>query len=308
MAKKAKKSSTRATSSRNVTKEQQNELALASTNALQEYAATIETRMPLFSGAKVVSAKSSHEYQTIPQGAVVGFFGNEGNKTLAALAEAAQKGDVKKVDALVTRITKANVESFGTADNKGRGVAGVPNYAELRYRTKTISFGLFADKPSSIEVRTFPYNGGKLYDADFKLVNFPASDGAKKLECLLIKRDPVLTQLERDILSKVPREQTESSIGVEAAFTGAVLKMVVKTAKKVGKAVVDGVKKAVDWVTRNKTTTVHTIDIVTLIGDCPLIPGPVGVKKIDTNSSAADLLAARRAAMTQSAEDTLAGR
>ena len=302
----AKKASKRAAKGIKLTKAQLNELALATTRGLQEYQSIIESRVPQFSGVTVVSAKSSHEYETIPEGAVVGFFANEGNKTLAALRDAAQKGDVKKVDSLVLRIATASVESGGEIDTKPRGISGVPAYAELRYRTKTISIGVFADKPSSVEMRLYPYNGGKLYDSDFQVVNFKARETVKSLECLLIKRDPLLSDLEIKILREVPRESSETHIGVEAAFAGKILRAVTKATKKIGDAVVDGVKRAVNWVTENKRTVTEILTLVTEIGDCPLIPGgPLGATSVNANSSAADLLAARRQALLSKAEDEL---
>jgi len=307
----AKKASKRTARLKNLTKGQLGELALATSHALAEYQATIEARVPLFSGAKVIRAKASQKYTTIPEGAVVGFFANEGNKTLAALAQAAAKGDVKKVDALVMKIAEYDVENAGRIDDKPRGVSGVPVYGELRYRTKTISQGLFADKPSSVEMRLFPYNGGKLYEADFKLLNFKARDTAKSLECLLIQRDPVLTALEQSILAKVPREQTEANIAADAAFTGAIVKAITKGAKKIINAVVDGAKKAVDWA-RNldtKQVVAFTTHFVTVMpSDCGLLPGGMGAVNIQAGSSAADLLNARRHALTSDLGEAINGR
>lgn len=286
------------------------DFTLIAAQSIHEYEQAIETRTPSFSKVRVVTLDAPEDYDNIPEGCVMGYFAPEGNKTLNTLFEAASAGNLSKVDQLHSRLAKSQLKQLESLGKKPVGIAKAPLWGELRYRTKTISRALFAETATTIDVRVFPYNGGALYDEDFQLVNYPLTANRKPLEGLLIKRPPRLSALEADILKKVPREQTESNIGVEAGLWGKIVRAVAKATKKVVDATVDAAKRVANWVTENKTAaaeiTMLTMDLATMMtGGCPLLPGATSVQSIKSSSSAADLLALRRSALMGEIDQTL---
>ncbi|MCB1020569.1 MAG: hypothetical protein H6509_07455 [Bryobacterales bacterium] len=285
-----------------LSKAQMAEYTLATTEAIHEYERVVEARTPSFSKVRAVTLEASAEYEGVPEGCVVGYFATEGNKTLDAIYEAAKAGDLKKLDQLHSRLAASHLKQLESLGDKPVGIAKTPLWGELRYRSKTISRALLAETAAWVDVRFFPYNGGKLFDDDFSLVNFPLSANRKLLTGVLLKRPPQLSALESEILSQIPREGTESNIGVESGIFGHVVRAVAKATKKVVVATVDAAKRAVNWVTENKTAvleaTMLTYEVATMAtGGCPVLPGATVTQSIKPSSSAADLLAIRREAL-----------
>lgn len=273
--------------------------------AMQEYEQITDSRTPEFSKVRTATIRS-REIGAVPAGTVLGFFGSEENETLAELAKAAAKEDLKTVDRLVSQIEKDALESMDPAkEAKPEGMAAIPVFGELRYRTKTISRGVFLDSASGIEVRVFPYNGGQLHDSDFQLVQYKRQASDKLLGGVLLICPPELTDLERVILDSVPREQTEANIGVEQAILGAVFRAVTKALGKVAGKIVEATKRIGKWAIdqtggcpKIPWTITHVTHIVTVFpGDCPLLPGATsdfGRTLARKGASAAELLNARK--------------
>jgi membrane-associated protease RseP (regulator of RpoE activity) len=293
------------------------ELKALTNDARVEYRRVIEERTPAFANVKVVTLKAPDDYEGIPAGCVIGSFAQEGNAILERIAEAAAKGDVKAIDKVHDKIVTDFIKAHDAASESKEtpGLADAPVLAELRYRSKTISQAVFLDKPGAVETRTYPYNGGGLFTADFKVVNFAGNDRAKPLAAVLVRRAPKLTKLESEMLKQVPRSQTEVNIGFELELFGRITKTITKTIKYV----VDGAKKTWKWITERTPTAreyakqvLYTMTMVTEVSVCPLIPGSATgpsplVRGARSSASAAELLAARRDALLAETTEAIQG-
>jgi len=185
--------------------------------------------------------------------------------------------------------------------SKPRPLGTIPVLGELRYRSKTIARAIILDTPSGVAIRVFPYNGGKLYVADFRLAQFKRSAGAGDLEVVLLKRGPQLSALEQRVLAQVSGDATENNISAELAFVGAIVNAIVAA----GKAVYAPTKAAVNWALDHKAGVLFAAQIVTwavsvfpkfsAIAREPRIKVAVG--GVRRGASAHELLKARRDAL-----------
>ena len=280
------------------TKAELGQLGAAFTVAVQEYEDVLATRAPEFSSVMVVSLPADAAFAGIPEGCAVAYFAKDGNKQLAQLAAALEAKDSKSADKLVSRIERSLIAAMDVSDQPGRAISSLPVLGELRYRTKTISRAVFIGKVAPIEVRFFPYNGGKLYSSDFKLVQFKNSPRSKSLQALLVTRQPRLSKLERDILAQVSRAGTEANIGQELAFMGKITKAVTKVLGKITKKITEAFKVTVEKTKTVTNLTTLTTELITVMpGECPLLPMPLRAAGAKKGASAAELLAVRRRAL-----------
>ena len=185
--------------------------------------------------------------------------------------------------------------------SKPKPLGSIPVLGELRYRSKTIARAIMLDSPSGVAIRVFPYNGGKLYDADFRLAQFKRGAGAGDLEAVLLKRGPQLSALEQRVLAQVSGDATENNISAELAFVGAIVNAIVAA----GKAVYAATKAAVNWALDHKAGILFAAQVVTwavsvfpkfsTIARQPGISG--AVRRVRRGASAHELLKARREAL-----------
>jgi hypothetical protein len=92
-------------------------------------------------------------------------------------------------------------------------MAAVPVFGEIRYRTRTLTSGLFAYPPVVVNSVWLPYNGGTLDLKAFKLVEYFINEADPRLEAVVVIREPTLSALEKEILARVPVEKSEIHIG-----------------------------------------------------------------------------------------------
>ncbi len=239
--------------------------------------------------------------EPVPQGSVVAYVARRGNPVLRTLVAAARKGDVRTIAKIHTDAGRRIAQRVTAPSPRPRPLAAVPVLAELRYRSKTIARAVMPDGPSGVAIRIFPYNGGKLYDADFRLAQFKRGASAGDLEAVLLKRGPQLSALERRVLAQVSGDATENNISAELAFVGAIVNAIVNA----GKAVYAATKAAVNWAVDHKVGLLFAAQVVTwavsvfpkfsTIARQPGISGAAG--RVRRGASAHELLKARREAL-----------
>jgi len=237
----------------------------------------------------------------VPAGSVVAYVARRGNPVLRSIVAAARKGDMQTIAKVHTDAGRRIAQRLTARAAKPRALATIPVLGELRYRSKTIARAIILDTPSGVAIRMFPYNGGKLYDADFRLAQFKRGAGAGDLEVVLLKRGPALSALEQRVLAQVSGDATENNISAELAFVGAIVNAIVAA----GKAVYAATKAAVNWAVDHKVGLLFAAQVAawavsvfpkfSAIAREPKIKSVV--RTVRRGASAHELLKARRDAL-----------
>lgn len=271
-------------------------------DVLASYEAELAEREVTYARVVVLSLRGRPRGgEPVPEGSVVAYVARRGNPVLRKLVAAARKGDMPTIAKIHTDVGRSIAKRLTAPSPKPKALEAVPVLGELRYRSKTIARAVFPSGPSSVDIRVFPYNGGKLYDADFRLAQFKRGAGAGDLEVVLLKRPPVLSALEARILTRVSGDATENNISAELAFVGAIVQAVVNA----GKAVYAATKAAVNWALDHKVGLLFAAQAVAWVVSVfpkfdaiarePRITG--AARRVRPGASAHELLNARRQAL-----------
>lgn len=237
----------------------------------------------------------------VPPGSIVAYVARRGNPVIRTLIAAARRGDMGTIAKIHTDAGRRIAQRLTAPSPRPRPLGSIPVLGELRYRSKTIARAVIPDGPSGVAIRMFPYNGGKLYYADFRLAQFKRDASADDLEAVLLKRGPQLSPLERRVLMQVTGDATENNISAELAFVGAIVNAVVNA----GKAVYAATKAAVNWAVDHKAALLLAAQVVTwavsVFPRFSTIARQPGIsdagRRVRRGASAHELLKARREAL-----------
>lgn len=183
--------------------------------ALEGFQDALNEKETRFGAPTIVrlSERSARELRTIPRGSLAIFVAGRGSGVLARVARALRSRDHRAIDALVRRHAAGIVKHAFRGRTRFQAYRDVPAFGELRYATKSLSYGFFLDRDRDVAVEILPYNGGELRTPEFRFVEYVTPGASEGLECLVAIRPPVLTTLERQMLSKVPANLTEINVG-----------------------------------------------------------------------------------------------
>jgi hypothetical protein len=93
-------------------------------------------------------------------------------------------------------------------------ISEVPTLAEVTYAGKVVAGGLLVVPGSDVMLSFLPYNGGRLNSNAFRLTQYSRPNSSTTaLEAVVIARKPVLTQLEQQILDRIPEEILSNHLG-----------------------------------------------------------------------------------------------
>jgi len=269
---------------------------------LASYEAELAQRGVTYGRIAVLSLRGRiREEDPVPPGSVIAYVARRGNPVLRTLVAAARRGDMRAIGRIHTDAGRRIAQRLTARSSKPRSLEAIPVFGEIRYRSKTIARAVIPDGPSGVAIRMFPYNGGKLYDADFRLAQFKRDAGADDLEAVLLKRGPQLSPLERRVLARVSGDATENNISAELAFVGAIVNAIVNA----GKAVYAATKAAVNWAVDHKAGLLFAAQVVawavSIFPRFSAIARQPGVsraaRQVRGGASAHELLKARREAL-----------
>lgn len=169
-----------------------------------------------FQRVEVIEAQLANDVILPPfPGTVMFVSERRGKGVLARLKRAYLSGDIDTLHALGADI-KRDVES-----RRGMSVGAAaqlliesPLFYDLRYGGKTLVSQAALIHDVTIGSVTLPWNGGELDDSLFRVVNYRKDTEADVCEAdhLIIKRKPLLNDLEKQALAAVPRESSELHI------------------------------------------------------------------------------------------------
>jgi hypothetical protein len=131
----------------------------------------------------------------------------------ASALKLADSKDVRRLDRVASQaardyaaIGRAGTRLFG-------GLHEVPVLGEIRYGRKTLRSGMFVGGGLHLATAKVLYNGGELDPKSFGFVQYvnPAVKGA--LQAIVVVHGPRLSDLEKEMLSRVPTDQSEVNLG-----------------------------------------------------------------------------------------------
>lgn len=209
-----------------------------------------------------------------PRGSAVIYCAPKPGTIIDRIERALAGNDRKSLETLAAEIDdllKDKAEPSG--EEVARALQNVETLFEVRYRGKTILEVNGLLDGYSFSTTTVAYTGGALKSEDFTVAEHVADEKAAGNRYLIAFRPPVLTDLEKAALARLPAELAEMTIG------GSVATEKEDTVKKVADA-------AAEMVRREKTTW-HKPGILDYLDD------QLEAQSISPNASAALLLQAR---------------
>jgi hypothetical protein len=209
-----------------------------------------------------------------PRGSVVIYCAPNPGAIIDSIEQALSSNDRRALETLASQIDdllKDKVEP--SAEEVLRTLHEVETVFEVRYRGKTIVEANGLLRGYAFSTTTVAYTGGALRAEDFAVAEHVVDEKAAGYRYLIAIRPPVLTELERAVLEKLPVELAEMTIG------GSVSTDKEDTVKKVADA-------AAEMVRREKTTW-HKPGILDFLDD------QLETHSISPNASAALLMKAR---------------
>ena len=150
-----------------------------------------------------------------PPGTVVLFFATKGSRLLRNLESAFAQRSLSRLVQLGTEIRdlvqRREVISVPAVVD---ALIDAPVYFECRYSGKTLARNVGLVNGVEIGSLTFAYNGGRLRDEDFQLVEYYRPGARAELDYLIVKSPPRLTDLEQEVLKAVPEDMLELNIAI----------------------------------------------------------------------------------------------
>ena len=161
------------------------------------------------------------DFAHVAPGTVTAFVARVGEPLLATLTETIQANGSEEFNLVSDQIKKMAAElSLKIA---GAGIydesqpRAIPSIAEISYANKTLVSHVHVDDILRVHVHAFPYNGGYLNRNQFSMVEYYRAGCDKPLICVLVIRQPKLSEIEREALRLVPSDSSANNIAPDPA-------------------------------------------------------------------------------------------
>lgn len=155
-----------------------------------------------------------YDFPHLTPGTVTAFVAQEGEPLLAKLTETIEANNSKECDAVLEEII--NIQETFLKRIAGSypqtPTRALPPFAEISYASKALVSFVQVDESVRVAVHPFVYNGGHLDRNRFAMIEYYRSGYNTPLTCVLIVRQPKLSEIEREALSLVPSESSANNI------------------------------------------------------------------------------------------------
>jgi hypothetical protein len=165
----------------------------------------------------------TNDFAHIAPGTVTAFVAREGEPLLGKLTETIQANDSRQFKLVTDQIKKMAAEVSRKIAGAGRGMRrirgtrrAIPSIAEISYANKSLVSHVHGDEILRVHVHAFPYNGGYLERSKFSMVEYYRAGSDMPLTCVLLIRQPELSEIEREALRLVPSDSSANNIAAVA--------------------------------------------------------------------------------------------
>lgn len=166
---------------------------------------------------------------TLAPGTITFLVAAEDSQVFDRMRGAARAGDARLLDMLATHAVNGMAravlrtglvdESEVDEDAGSLDLGAVPSIGEFRYRDRLLGRGMFPTSELDVVVERIVWTGGALDDDAFSFIEHIAGAGAGRLEALVVKSEPVLSDVERAVIDQVPDDSSDMhmrTIGTQA--------------------------------------------------------------------------------------------
>ena len=173
------------------------------------------------------------DFAHITPGTVTAFVARAGEPLLRKLTKTIEAKNSKEFNLAIDQIKQMGAEA--SRKIAGAGIStksqprAFPSFAEISYANKTLIGHVYVDDILRVQVHAFPYNGGYLDKKKFSMIEYYRAGYDTPLTCVLLIRQPKLSQIEREALRLVPSGSSANNIAPSPMepFTPALLAFVV---------------------------------------------------------------------------------
>jgi hypothetical protein len=172
------------------------------TNELVE---TLNTRDIRISSPKVIEM-SGADNQFAPPGTISLLVAARGSILLGQIMQVLEQPDTKVQEQLIGRVIKDLTETISNPKILFDQVSDIPVLGEVRYGSKSLRQGMFIAPGYEIAYSLIPYNGATLRAEQFQFLEYYNPAARDQLVALVVLSRPTLTDLEKEILTRVNPE------------------------------------------------------------------------------------------------------
>lgn len=149
-----------------------------------------------------------------PRGTIVIYFAAQNDATVDSITTALSARDSVQLQSL----GREALQRFRTAprlpeDQVVNALTSVECLFTVSYAGRTVVEHIGLLPGQTFGTRTLAYIGSPTNDADFQITEFRASTNTPSYKYLIAKRAPVLTELERSVLNRLPVERQGLTVG-----------------------------------------------------------------------------------------------
>jgi hypothetical protein len=161
------------------------------------------------------------DFAHIAPGTVTAFVARVGEPLLATLAETIQANSSEEFSLVSDQIKKMaaglSLKIAGAGIYDESQPRAIPSIVEISYANKTLVSHVHVDDILRVHVHAFPYNGGYLNRNQFSMVEYYRAGSDTPLICILVIRQPKLSEIEREALRLVPSDSSANNIAPDLA-------------------------------------------------------------------------------------------
>lgn len=174
---------------------------------------------------EIPEVTKGQEFELLTPGTITAFVGREGEPLLGSLTGAITDGNSAAFNRATDQIqqmmaelsremarTRRDPASRARIDSSSPRQA-YPSIAEITYANKALISHVYAGEVLRVNVHAFVYNGGHLDPEAFSMNEYYLPESRTPLVCVLVVRQPQLSEIEREALRLVPSGASANNIG-----------------------------------------------------------------------------------------------
>jgi hypothetical protein len=179
----------------------------------------------------IPSTAKPDDFAHVTPGTVTAFVAKEGEPLLNSLTETVEAHNSKGFDSATDEIKRMEAEELrkitASASDPASKTLAMPAFAAISYAGKSLIGHLYVDEVLRVNAHPFPYNGGHLDINAFSMIEYYRPEDEMPLRCVLLIRQPQLSDIEKEALRLVPSGSANNvAVSLVAPLTPALLQAV----------------------------------------------------------------------------------
>ncbi len=174
---------------------------------------------------EIPGAAKDQEFELLTPGTITAFVGREGEPLLGNLTGAVADGDsaafnraTEQIHQMMAGLSREIARTRSDPSSRARTVPSsqrqaFPSIAEINYANKALVSHVYAGEVLRVNMHAFVYNGGHLDPRAFSMNEYHQPDSRTPLACVLVVRQPKLSEIEREALRLVPSGSSANNVG-----------------------------------------------------------------------------------------------